>query len=69
MSAVVKRTCRLAAIKDNLKILSAEEVFRWQRQNLHLKHYEFIYITKEEVSHARETLEERYSSANRIPGL
>lgn len=68
MSAVVKRTLRLASLRDRVKILTATEAYDYCVNHLKNETKEFIFVTQEYVSSIEPELDVRYSTVKTIPG-
>lgn len=68
MSAVVKRSLRIACNRDDEKILDMETAYEFCRQKLAKENMQFIKVTLAEVIASFNELDERYSKVSTVPG-
>jgi hypothetical protein len=68
LSAQIKRSLRLASLRDKKFITTADAALKYCTEKLACETLNFIYIKKEVVSEMKPKLEERYKNGKTIPG-
>jgi hypothetical protein len=68
MSAQIKRSLRLASLRDKKFITTTEAALKFCVEKLACETLNFIYVKKEMVAESKARLDERYRGAKTIPG-